>query len=652
MSVDYLSAINTKGSGLNVTQIVDSLVEAEVTPQRDNIQERIDTKNLEISTMAEVAVELKSLKTSVSAFANTTKLSTSSASSSTTISINDASTAKSFSSDVKITQLATSQTLEFSGFSSQSSSTGTGTISLDFGAWITDGTSTDNDSLFSSVSVSSSTSLGTPTAHSTLGGTISIATAVGGNQSSTVFTVVGTDMAGNSITENITGGASGATVSGSSVFKSVTSITPGSTVGSGSVTIGHTAASFGKNNSKTTQLITVSNGTNNTITGLASTLDAITGVTANVINKGDGTYSLVVRSTEGYANALKLSVSEAAGDEGLSTFDNVSDNGNHQTTAALDTSLIVDGITVKRSSNNITDLFDGYNIDINAVTTSTFRLSSSLDKSSTLETMKSFLEALNSSRSKLNEWTKIGNSTEEPGPLARNIGVNKIKDNLTKLVTGPIIGFGASNLYLSELGVRTSQSGTLTLNEATFNSQISSNSTVFDSIFNSMFSTSSDFLKAKMSIEGSTAKPTAGSYSYTSTNSTSATLAGSSMIAGTDSSGIDYFDSGSSGNTRGIRIIQSQIVPNATVYFGVSLIDQLSSYIDTTIATNGDLTKAQNTAGSLISDYNINLSNLDEKVDELTNRYTSQFSAMESAVTSFKSTGEYLTNMMDSWNKD
>ena len=35
-SVDYVSAINTKGSGLNITQIVESLVEAE-TFSTDNI---------------------------------------------------------------------------------------------------------------------------------------------------------------------------------------------------------------------------------------------------------------------------------------------------------------------------------------------------------------------------------------------------------------------------------------------------------------------------------------------------------------------------------------------------------------------------------------------------------------------------------------
>ena len=43
-TVDYLSAINSRGSGLNITQIVDSLVEAEKAPQENSIQTRIEQK--------------------------------------------------------------------------------------------------------------------------------------------------------------------------------------------------------------------------------------------------------------------------------------------------------------------------------------------------------------------------------------------------------------------------------------------------------------------------------------------------------------------------------------------------------------------------------------------------------------------------------
>ena len=61
----------------------------------------------------------------------------------------------------------------------------------------------NDDSLFSGTSVSANTSLGTPTSHASLGGKITIKTDTGGNQSSTSFTVSGTDMAGNSISEII-----------------------------------------------------------------------------------------------------------------------------------------------------------------------------------------------------------------------------------------------------------------------------------------------------------------------------------------------------------------------------------------------------------------------------------------------------------------
>jgi len=650
MAVDYLSAINQNGSGLNTSQIVDSIVEAETAPQKALINQKIENKNLEISTMAEVALELSNLKTSVSSFANNTKLSTSSASTTATLSIQDPSVAKAFNSDVQVTQLATSQTLEFPGFSSLSSTTGTGAITIDFGAWVTNGTATDTDSLFSGSNISANTSLGTPISHSVLGGTISILTDVGGDQSSTVFTVVGTDIAGNSITENITGGASGVSVSGTSVFKTVTSITPGSTVGSGKIDIGHTASTFGINSAKSSSSLTVSSGHNNTLSSIATSLNSITGVSANAINKGDGTYSLVVRSEQGYANALRLTVSETSGDEGLSALSNVSDNATHQTSAALNSRLLVDGVTIERASNTITDLFDGYSLDVTAVTSSSFRLSSSLDKVSSLDTMNSFLDAVNSTRTKLNDWTRIGSETQEAGPLARNIAVKSLKKGINDLLTGSIKGFGSDALYLSELGVRTNQDGTLSLNETTFNAQLDTNSKVFDSIFNTMFSSSSTFLKVEKS--SATSNPTPGTYSYISDGS-SATLNAFSMTAKTDSSGNSYFLSNSNAvDTRGIKITESQTVSNAFVFYGKSLVDTMSEYLENTLKTSGDLIKAQSSAGNSIADFNIDLSDIDDRAADLTERYKSQFSAMESAVTSLKSTGDYLTNMMKSWNKD
>ena len=647
MAVDYLSALNSRGSGLNITQLVDSLVEAETKPKQDLINNKIEDQNATISALAEVAVELDELKSNSLTYQNSSKFVTSSANTAATLTVSSNSNAKAFSSDINISSLATPQTLEFSGFNSPTSTSGSGTITVEFGNQIT-GSSTDIDSLFLNTSVSASTSLGTPTTHSSLGGKVSIKTSDSGNQSSTVFTVIGTDMAGNVIQESISGSTSGNTSIGSKVFKTVTSITPGSTVGTGSVTIGHVAASFGADSSKSSKIISISSGA--TISSIASSLNSITGVNANVLNKGDGTYSLVIRSATGASNALQLAVSEASGDSGLSTFDTTSDNANHQTAAATDCVLTVDGVSISRSSNSIKNLYDGYTLDVSKTTTSSFRVSSTLDKSNALTIMENFVEQLNKTRNKLNELTAVASGTNEGGPLNSNIAAKSIKDGINKLLTGPIVGYGSSPLYLSELGVRTNQDGTLSLNESTFNSKLDTNSKVFDSIFTSMFSSSSEFLTVESSTGTST--PTPGGYSFSFDGST-AVLNGGTMTSGTDSDGDTFYLSASSPtDTAGIRIYQKQSVDNAIVYYGKSLVQSISDYVDKVIKTSGTLTKAQTNANTELSEFNEELLSIDDKIENLKKNYNTKFGAMEKAVTSLKSTGDYLTNMLDAWNKE
>ena len=169
MAVDYISAINQNGSGLNITQIVESLVEAETKPKKDNINDKIDDKNLDITAIGKLTSELNTLQTSLNSLTDVSKFKTTSGNTGTTITVDNVGKAKEFNSDINVTSLATPQTLEFTGFALPTSSIGSGTITVDFGNWIgSDGTATDTDSLFSSgTSVTANTSLGTPTSHST-----------------------------------------------------------------------------------------------------------------------------------------------------------------------------------------------------------------------------------------------------------------------------------------------------------------------------------------------------------------------------------------------------------------------------------------------------------------------------------------------------
>ena len=165
MAVDYISAINTNGSGLNITQIVESLVDAETRPKVDVINKKIEQKNLDISALGQLQSELNNLNTTIASLTTVSPFKTTSGNTNTTLSVLDTSKAKAFTSDINVSSLATSQTLEFSGYASPTTSIGSGAITVDFGQWFS-GATTDAESLFSKASIAADTSLGTPISHS------------------------------------------------------------------------------------------------------------------------------------------------------------------------------------------------------------------------------------------------------------------------------------------------------------------------------------------------------------------------------------------------------------------------------------------------------------------------------------------------------
>lgn len=102
-----------------------------------------------------------------------------------------------------------------------------------------DGLADNNDSSSSSLTLDGAlTSGGTYTSVDGLGHQISILDTATVDQSGATFTVTGTDVDGNSISEAITGPGSGATVESSSYFKTITSIAIANGAGSGTVDVG------------------------------------------------------------------------------------------------------------------------------------------------------------------------------------------------------------------------------------------------------------------------------------------------------------------------------------------------------------------------------------------------------------------------------
>ena len=413
-TVDYLSAINQGGSGLNITQIVDSLVDAEKVPQENQIQSKIDERNTAISAIGEIKSALSKLSTSLDALTGNTSLSVNSSSTAISANISDPSSAVAINSSISVSTLAKGQTLAFENYALNTSLVGAGTLLLERGDW-----------------------------------------------------------------------SSGSFVASSTVSSKSLSVTD-----------------------------------TDTLESLKDKINALDyGVTASVLGAGDNTYTLVLKSQDGKENALRITATESPSGSGLSAIDNTTTNGSKQKLAGTDASFTVDGISLTRSSNTITDLFTGYTVDLLASTTvngtdTPANLNGSVDKDAATINLQSFVTAVNNARTLLNEKTFRGSSTQDAGELSDDPVVKNIQNQLKSLTSNQLTGFGANGVYLSNLGIRTEKDGQLSLNTTVLENELKNNPTSLDAIFNSMYSSSSSLLHVS---GGTSSKPIAGSYAFAMT---------------------------------------------------------------------------------------------------------------------------------------
>ena len=143
-------------------------------------------------------------------------------------------------------------------------------------------------------------------------------------------------------------------------------------------------------------------------------------------------------------------------------------------------------------------------------------------------------------------------------------------------------------------------------------------------------------------------QPKGGIYSFSenSVDGDNASLNGVALSGGV-SNGVRGY-AAVTGDTAGLRLQASGSVQNATIYYGESFLSKLSSYIKDLTGPVGTLAQSTTKVTATISDFNDEQVNLEEKIAAMTDRYMGQFAAMETAVTGFKKTGEFLTGFIDS----
>jgi flagellar hook-associated protein 2 len=392
------------------------------------------------------------------------------------------------------------------------------------------------------------------------------------------------------------------------------------------------------------------NSANNNLSSLADSLNTIDGVNAAVTDKGDGTFSLIINSDTGAKNAMRFTVTEESDDAGLAQFDTTSTNSSKEVVAAADASINLNGVDITRTSNIVTDIFDGYEFRLNATTTSAATVQSNTDTSIAYSKTKEFVDMFNGVYGTLNELTKRGIEGEESGVLAGDLTANTIKRKLRSLVAEELPGFEDQGRYLSELGIRTERDGSLSLSENDFNKAFEREPILFDALLNSI--ARSDNPLVTVTHDSDILQPKGGVYSFVGEDGdNAATLDGVALSGSTLADGTKKYTA-TTGDGTGLRFSVSGSVTSANVYYGESFLSKLESYVKDLVSSTGVLAKSEIQANTSISEFNDDKADLEARIEAIRDRYMKQFSAMESAVTGFKKTGEFLTGFIDSLSPD
>lgn len=223
---------------------------------------------------------------------------------------------------------------------------------------------------------------------------------------------------------------------------------------------------------------------NNSLSGIAAAINAktgATGVSASVVTDADGGAYLSIKGNTGTASAFQLTADDSS--TNLTRFnvqrsDSTNANGTNIVQQAGNAQLTIDGVSVQRASNTVTDLVPGVSLSLNATGTTT--LSKSQPTSALLTAVNDFVASYNEVIAAVKQQTDPITGNLRADPAAQSL-LRSLQGLTSKtLLSGAASGTPAT---LGAIGVRTNRDGTLEVDNSTLTSALSRNPDAVESMF-------------------------------------------------------------------------------------------------------------------------------------------------------------------------
>jgi flagellar hook-associated protein 2 len=392
-----------------------------------------------------------------------------------------------------------------------------------------------------------------------------------------------------------------------------------SAVGTGTITIDigswdSTYSTFTPNGTVGSKTITI-DSTNNSLAGIRDAINnAGSGVTASIINDGSGNRLVLSSNATGAANGFRISTVDSDGNNldaaGLSklAFDPSAAGGTPQTSHVADgtdAKFSIDGIAITKPGNHVTDAIAGLALDLktaDSTTTTTFTISR--DTSTVKSNINAFVSAYNTLVSNIGTLTAYDATSNTAAALNGDSSIRLISTRLQAMMATVLPGSGNMQ-SLNDLGIKFSNTGALTVDDAKLTSALTTNPDAVSKLFVKT-ATSNDSL---VTYKTSTNKTVVGNYALNvSQLATRGTLTGSAAANLTIATGVN--------DTIGITVDNVPVtitIPAGTYASASALATQVQAQINgqsalsnagssvTVAATNGVLSFTSQRYGSASS---------------------------------------------------
>ena len=219
----------------------------------------------------------------------------------------------------------------------------------------------------------------------------------------------------------------------------------------------------------------------------ADMVDAINaaglGVTAQLVNTGDGSgapYKFILTGTSGELQDFTLTSDDGSG----TPVSGLDFNTDAPLQTATDASVVINGVTFKRSTNSIGDAVKGVTLDLYSTTSSPATVNMTRDTSALKEKFKTLVTAYNDALSMMNVLGDRNSTVEEyGGSLFGDSTVRTMKSMFRDMILGASTTPGTNATYLWQAGINLTKDGPIELDETKLDAALTGN---FDNVVKMM----------------------------------------------------------------------------------------------------------------------------------------------------------------------